>query len=852
MNARNYGKMFEDPVQPMDARVADLMRRLTREEKISLLSETAPAIERLGIKAYNHGNEGLHGVVRPGRFTVFPRPTGLAATFNPALVHEMAVCIGDEARARHNELGGALDGEASRGKLGNRFNGLLTLWSPNVNMVRDPRWGRVGETYGEDPFLTGVMGAAFVSGLQGDDDRYLKTIATPKHYTANNEEHNRFECKADIPERWLREYYLPAFRRCVTEGKAASIMAAYNAVNGVPCSANKMLLSDILRDEWGFDGYVVGDMWSPAFVFKRHRYRETLEEAAAACLDAGLDLDSAFQLFPALPAAFEKELCAEKDLDRALARVLRGRFRLGLFDPPGSVPYDRIPPDVVGCSKHHALALRLGRESIVLLKNDPPAGKPERMLPLDAATCGHVAAVGPNMHTWRHTTYSCEKGSVHAPVTPLQGLKELLGDGRVSAVPWLPSSQELSIIESPFLMPAAGAGTGLCGEYYSDRSGSRKAAERLDAVVAFDRRILPDPLFGESPLGVRWTGFMQPPRSGTYTLAVESDGGFELSVDGSVVLATREKGEVRVWRCDIDLTADVPVSLCLTYLDGDDSPAVIGLKWRIPAGEVFPGRQAEALKAAECVVAFMGLNERYTDEGRDRMCLDLPAEQQAYLEALYSINSRIILVLLNGEPLAINWAAEVCPAIVEAWFPGECAGTVIADVLFGRYNPAGRLPMTIYKSTDQLPPFDDYDISKGRTYMFLDDEPLYPFGHGLSYTTFAYGAISARQVDDAVVAYSVGLDVTNTGDREGDEVVMVYARHEGWPEPAPKCKLVAFNRVFIPAGETVHVELPVHAQDLMSWSVQDQCWHMHEGVITFFVGEHCVIPVRDEPKWNRQ
>jgi len=291
---------------------------------------------------------------------------------------------------------------------------------------------------------------------------------------------------------------------------------------------------------------------------------------------------------------------------------------------------------------------------------------------------------------------------------------------------------------------------------------------------------------------------------------------------------------VRVWDCDVAFAADSPVSLCLKYADGEETPAVIALNWKIPAGEIFSDAHVTALQAADRVVAFMGLNERYTDEGKDRMYLDLPADQQTYLEALYEINPRIVLVLLNGEPLEIIWAALKLPAIVEAWFPGECAGTAIADVLFGRYNPAGRLPMTIYKSADQLPPFDDYDISKGRTYMFLDEAPLYPFGHGLSYTTFEYGEITARKADDDTVAYSVAVDVTNTGDRDGDETVLVYARHEGWPEPAPKQKLVAFRRVPIPAGKTIRVTLPVLTQELMSWSVEDQCWRMHDGTVQFF------------------
>lgn len=804
-----YKHPFRNPDLSVKDRVKDLLGRLTRDEKIALLSETAPPIPRLGIDGYNHGNESLHGVVRPGSFTVFPRPMGLAATFNPKLIGEMASAIGDEARARYNELGHVCSG----GKFGNRYNGLLTFWSPTVNMARDPRWGRTGETYGEDPLLTSRMGAEYVSGLQGDG-HHIKAVATPKHFVANNEEHNRFSCKANIPERSLREYYLKGFEGCVKDGGALSIMAAYNAVNGVPCSVNPKLLNTILRDEWGFEGYVVGDLWSPKFVKEKHNYTETWEETAAACIKAGLDLDSGCKPYKHLASAIDQGLCTEEDVDRSLGRILSCRFRLGMFDPDENVSYNNLPPDTVGCELHQRLALQLARESLVLLKNEPAASGNGKLLPFDDSV-KRIAVLGPCVSLYKHPDYSLEALSGGSPVTPIDGFRAICDKRNIelTTVNWdcLSSDSVLRVIDGKYftpLVPTVKEPYGLTAHYFdnTDLSGEPFGV-RVDSRIDINRQAyMPDDFVNRSALSIRWQGRLAPPVSGTYSLDFKWQDGLRLRINDLLLIDHWDQAGSQT--IEIDLQADTPVDILIEYRN-TSANAVVKCRWAIPQITDYDPLDAIS-EELDAVILVMGLDGNDTGEGRDRMDLNLPQQQSDIIRKVYERNPNVVLVLMNGTAVAINWEKAHLPAILEAWYPGEKAGQALTEVLWGMVNPGGKLPLTFYRSTEDLPPFNDYDISHGRTYQYFDGDVLFEFGHGLSYTTFAYANLRVEYVNDRD-AVRVSFDLKNTGEREGDEVIQVYARYRGDSPQMPIKQLKAFQRVHLASGteETVEALVPL-------------------------------------------
>jgi len=666
----NPGPAYQDVTLPLEIRVADLVARLTLEEKVSQMVHAAPAIERLGIPQYNWWNECLHGVARAGIATVFPQAIGLAATWNVDLVHCIAVAISDEARVKHHE--------AVRQGVRDIYKGL-TFWSPNINIFRDPRWGRGQETYGEDPYLTARLGVAFVRGLQGDDARYLKLVATPKHFAVHSgpeAERHRFDARVD--ERDLRETYLPAFEACVKEGQAVSIMGAYNRTNGEPCCASPTLLGKILRQEWGFDGYVVSDCWAIGDIYKHHKVVATVEEAAALAVQAGCDLNCG-EAFGALLAAVAQGLIAEETINRAVQRLFTARFRLGLFDPPEMVPYAQIPFAVNDSPEHRALALQAARESIVLLKNQ------NHCLPL-RQDIKSIAVIGPNADD-ATVLLGNYHGTPSQSVTPLQGLQ-----ARVSPA--------TAVLYAP--------GCDLLDEDTASFAAAIALAKRADVVIFV--------------------------------------GGISQQVEG-------EEGQ---------------------------REGVAG------------GRRSRG----------------------DRDDLNLPSVQEKLLQALHATGKPVILVLLNGSALAVNWASEHLPAIVEAWYPGEEGGTALAEVLFGDYNPAGRLPVTFYKSVADLPPFEDYRM-EGRTYRYFRGEPLFPFGYGLSYTTFAYShlRLSARTIAPTETL-TVSVDVQNVGQRAGDEVVQLYTSDVVASVPVPIRQLGGFTRLHLKPGEKQTVTFTLSPRQL--------------------------------------
>jgi beta-glucosidase len=670
-------------------RARELIEKMTLDEKISQMMYAAPAIEHLGIPAYNWWNECLHGVGRAGIATVFPQAIGLAATWNVPLIHQVAVVIADEARAKHHE--------SLRNNIHDIYTGL-TFWTPNINIFRDPRWGRGQETYGEDPFLTARMGVAFVKGLQGEDPTYLKLVATPKHYAVHSgPEHARHMFDVQPTPRDLWETYLPAFEVCIREGEAASIMGAYNRVNSEPACASPTLLQTILRDQWGFDGFVVSDCGAIGDIYLHHRTVASAAEAAALAVNAGCDLECG-QTYGALKEAVEQGLLEVATLDESLVRLFTARFQLGMFDAPEQVPYAQIPLSVNDSPEHRALALTSARESLVLLKNEA------QFLPL-ANTLQRIAVIGPNAHE-PNNLLGNYNGTPSTSVTPLEGIQARVNAG--TAVTY-----------------ARG-----CGIFEQDTSGIAEA------------------------------------------------------------VALAQQAEVVIF-----------VGGLSQALEGEE-----GQQEGLPAGLVTQG---------------------------DRLRIDLPDIQATLLQALYETGTPIVLVLLNGSAVAIKWAHDHVPAILEAWYPGEEGGTALAEALFGDYNPGGRLPVTFYKSVDDLPAFEDYRMTE-RTYRYFTGEPLYPFGYGLSYTRFEYSnlALSGTQLtEDGTL--TVAVDVTNVGELGGDEVVQVYvsANRPGYPLR----QLAAFQRIHIAAKASQKLTFTLSAAQFTR-VLDDGTRVLESGEFTIFVG----------------
>ncbi len=810
---------FRNSNLPERERLLDLLSRMTIEEKIGLLRATSYEISRLGIQKYFHGNEALHGVVRPGRFTVFPQAIGLASTWNTVLMKRVSTAISDEARGRWNELDrGRLQQEA--------YSDLLTFWSPTVNMARDPRWGRTPETYGEDPYLSGAMGTAFVRGLQGEDEKYLKIVSTPKHFAVNNEEHNRFVCNVKVSEKQLREYYLPAFERCVKEGKAASIMSAYNAINDVPCTLNPWLLTKVLREDWGFDGYVVSDCGGPGLLVHGHKYVKTKEAAATLSIKAGLDLECGDEIFyEPLLNAYKQYMVSQADIDTAAYRVLRARMRLGVFDAPGLNPYDKISAEVIGSAEHKELALETARQSIVLLKNQ------KNMLPLNPRKVKSIAVVGINAASCEFGDYS--GAPVNEPVSILQGIRNRVGDKvKVVHAPWKSAKDGMEIIQGSYYPE------GLRAEYYSNTHFGGGPKVRNEEWLNFEpANQAPDPFLPKSPLSIRWTGKLRPTVTGQYTFSFSSDDGCRLFLDGKQLIDAWDGHAVRADTATVYLEAGRDYQLKAEYYDTRDY-AIARLHWRIPSVSQkaridMYGEAGKAVRECEMVVAVLGINKMIEREGQDRYDIHLPEDQQEFIREIYKLNPNTVVVLVAGSSLAINWMDENIPAIVNAWYPGEQGGTAVAEVLFGDYNPGGRLPLTYYNSLDELPAFDDYDVTKGRTYQYFTGKPLYPFGYGLSYTSFQYSNLEVKESGDQL---SVSFRVKNTGKLAGDEVSQLYVRLPERGEVIPLKELKGFQRTTIGKGATEKITIDLKKSDLRYWDDQQKAFVTPAGEYTLFVG----------------
>jgi beta-glucosidase len=809
---------YRDLNRTFEERAADLVSRMTLEEKIAQLGNNAPAIPRLDVPAYEWWNEALHGVARAGSATVFPQAIGLAATFDPQLMHEVATVISDEARAKHHDF-------ARRGLRG-RYQGL-TFWSPNINIFRDPRWGRGQETYGEDPWLTARLGVAFVKGLQGDDPKYRKVDATAKHFAVHSgPEADRHHFDVHPSERDLYETYLPAFQALVQEGGVAAVMGAYNRVYGESASASPRLLQQILRKDWGFSGYVVSDCDSIEDIYKHHKIVGTAAEAAALGVRYGCDLDCG-KTYDALLPAVRQKLVSEAEIDAALRRLMLTRFKLGMFDPPERVRWAQIPYAVNQAAEHDALARRVARASIVMLKNDG-------VLPL-SRDLGTIAVVGPTADEIM-SLLGNYYGTPAAPMTILQGIRDAVGPKTrvlysrgADLVEGREEPRAAPLIDAAYLRPEPGSKQqGLKGEYFKGRDfAGAPVMTRVDARIAFrwDRGAPTDDLaargelsganvLGGDDFSVRWTGQLLAPVSGRYELIVGANDGVRLFIDNREVSSSWESVDRLTSRSVfVELEAGRAHDLRLEYFE-DIRDAEVRLAWRRPGAKAPFDEAIEIARASDVVVFVGGLTGDVEGEemkvsypgfaGGDRTDLRLPGSQRKLLEALHATGKPVVLVLTTGSALAVDWAQAKLPAILVSWYPGQRGGNAVADVLFGDANPSGRLPVTFYKDSERLPPFDDYDM-KGRTYRYFEGEPLYPFGHGLSYTHFEYSDLKVETGETVQAA----VTIKNTGSRAGDELVQLYVRQVDPKQPRALQDLRGVARVSLKPGESRRVPFTI-------------------------------------------
>jgi beta-glucosidase len=836
---------YLDTKLPPAERAHDLVGRMTLDEKVAQLEDWATAIPRLGIPDYQTWNEALHGVARAGYATVFPQAIGMAATWDPAIVHAMGNVISTEARAKYNE--------AQRQGNHRIFYGL-TFWSPNINIFRDPRWGRGQETYGEDPFLTSRLGVAFVHGVQGEDLDHLRAVATSKHFAVHSgPESLRHGFNVDPSARDLEETYLPAFRATVTEGNVQSVMCAYNSIDEWPACTNKMLLKDHLRDAWGFEGFVVSDCGAIVDVNAGHKKTADVTHSAALAIQAGTDLSCSIWTpgFNTLGDAVHQGLVSEDLITQAAERLYTARFKLGLFDPPGANPLDKVQFTNAGSIPNRQTSLKAAEESIVLLKNSG-------ILPFKTAP-GHIAVIGPTADLLP-SILGNYVGTPLNPVTPLDGMVKQF---RSSPILYAQGSTLAAGVGVPVPRTAFGMDKGLKTEFFAtpDWTGRPVASFSEPAVQTDWENAHPVREIETNNYSVRWSGALAVPAPGHYVFTLESGDSFPYSpvetyrfiLDGKVLSegSLRQGGDLsamgnfhsapgasptappqqtnhRIPSIPVDFTDTNPHQFRLEYSHtGDQAGGGLTLSWVAPADAQLAEAVSQA-QQADVVVAFVGLSPQLEGEemnikidgfnGGDRTSLDLPAPQQKLLEALAATGKPLVVVLQSGSAVALNWANQHAQAVLEAWYPGVEGGDAIAHTLAGVNNPAGRLPVTFYASLDGLPAFTDYNFktaTSGRTYRYFAGKPLWGFGYGLSYTTFTYSPVKLSA--DTVKAgdpIAATVTVTNSGPVAGDEVVEAYVKTP--QKDGPIQTLAGFERVNIPPGQSKDVIITLDPRTLSS------------------------------------
>ena len=799
---QSYEYPYQNPKLPVEERVENLMSLLTPEEKIGLLMNKNISIDRLGIPSYNWWSEACHGVCQDG-YTVYPQYIGLSATFNPELVFDVFDSVSDEARANWNRSEREFNVD-----FGARYypgNPELSFWCPNVNIVRDPRWGRGQESPGEDPYLSSVMGVQTVKGMQGDDDRYYKTHACAKHYAVHSgPEPLRHRMDVSVSQRDLWETYLPAFKALVTEADVREVMCAYHRYESIPCCSNERLLVDILREKWGYEAIVLTDCDAINNYYTKGQH-ETQPDAKHASADAilhGTDLECGIS-FIALKDALKEGMIKESDLDGHLRRVLTGRFELGMFDPAEMLPWANLGPEVISSEANDALAVQSAREGMVLLKN-------EGVLPL-SKDVRKLLVVGPNAD-------NVEMLNGNYGGTPTDEHKRSILEGIRRAVPGAEIIYDKACeLEDEYtttsLMDAFNGGKGLLASFYGDRKVGGKA--KLERNYASDIEFSTFGAWGfaegvdADDVAVKLSGTLLPDFSGKVNYNISSDNGYILKVNGKVVEKAAAGGRMRRWGKpqykSFEVTAGKPVNVEVEYVRGSGPYAMLSATFCRRELTRFDALAAKAADA-DAIIVIGGITARQEGEGGDRPDIELPAVQQSLLKAMHATGKPVVFVNCSGSAMALASVEDQYDALIQAWYGGQGGAYALADIIFGDYNPSGKLPVTFYASTDQLPDFLNYDMD-GRTYRYFEGSPLYPFGYGLSYTSFEYGkAKLSKKSVKAGAGVDVTIPVTNCGDRDGEEVVQVYVKSLDNPE-APLKALKGFEKVNIKAGKTVNVKV---------------------------------------------
>lgn len=825
---------FRNPDLPIEERIEDLLSRLTPEEKVGQMMHETPAIERLGIPPYDWWNEALHGVARAGQATVFPQAIGMAATFDDEAVLRTFTMVSDEARAKYHHYQANQEYDRYKG---------LTFWTPNINIFRDPRWGRGMETYGEDPYLTTQMGVAVTKGLQGDDENYFKTHACAKHYAIHSgPEWNRHEFNAEATPRDLYETYLPAFEALVKQGNIQEVMCAYNRFEGEPCCGNDKLLIDILRNSWGYKGIIlsdcgaIDDFWVKDKNTPRHESHPDRESASVDAVLSGTDLECGAS-YRILTKALEHGTISEKDLDVSLRRLLRGRFELGMFDPDERVPYAQIPYSVVESPEHVAQAREMARKSIVLLKNQ------NNRLPLDK-NLKKIAVVGPNAadSTMLWSNYN---GFPTKTTTILEGIRAKVPNTEVVYELGCNHTADFVITDLGNYITNS-TGQGFTAEYFNntDFSGEpvyKGVAKELHYTTGGNTQFAPN--VNLSNFTARFTGVFEAPIDGPIEFKLSGNDAFRLFIDTAKVAEvwSNEYGAERIYTLQAEKGKKYPVKIEYMQLLGSaDLNFTVGVRTPVDYQAT-----ANKVKDADVIVYVGGISPRLEGEEMpvdaegfrkgDRTNIEIPKVQKEMVKALVATGKPVVYVVCTGSALALNWENEHVDAILNAWYGGQEGGTAVADVLFGDYNPAGRLPITFYKSVDQLPDFQDYSM-KGRTYRYMTQTPLYPFGYGLSYTTFAYsnGALTKTKIA-ANEGVTLTFDVANTGKRDGDEVAQVYVKNPNDPA-GPIKALKAFKRISTKAGETQKVSVQLAPESFQSFNDKTQTMEIRPGKYQLLYG----------------
>ena len=811
-----------DPSLPMEQRVNDVVSRLTLEEKVKQMLNATPAIPRLGIPAYDWWNETLHGVARtPFRVTSYPQAIGMAATWDSASLYRMADYSALEGRAIYNKA-------IESGRTRERYLGL-TYWTPNINIFRDPRWGRGQETYGEDPFLTAMLARAFVRGLQGDDPKYLKAAACAKHFAVHSgPEPSRHVDNFNPTAYDLWDTYLPAFKELVTNANVAGVMCAYNAVNTQPCCANDLLMNDILRKQWKFTGYVTSDCWAIDDFFKYHKTHKDSVTAAVDGVVHGTDIECGTSVYYTLYNGVKSGLIKEEQLDVSLRRLFMIRYRLGMFDPPSMVKYAQTPASALEAPEHKALALKMAQQSIVLLRND------KNVLPL-SKKIKKIAVIGPNADN-RISILGNYNGIPSEVVTALQGIKAKLGkDAEIIYEKAINFTNDTLLAYADVSSQYSWDGKqGFKAEYFNNKE------LKDQPIVKIENKIDNSWQEGEAVTGdirannfsARYTANFTAAKDGDITFEVEADDGYRFLINGKETLNAWQRNRWGARTYKLQTKKDSVYKIVLEYWQGEGKANVKlragnfertnynALVNRIKDSDViiYVGGISPQLEGEEMRVDFPGFN------GGDRTTIQLPAVQTELMKTLKTSGKPVVFVMMTGSAIAIPWENENLPAIINAWYGGQSAGTAIADVLFGDYNPAGRLPVTFYKSDSDLPAFSDYSMNN-RTYRYFKGEALYPFGYGLSYTSFKYDMLKvpASTVKDKKII--VSARITNTGKIDGEEVAELYVSHQNDNVKGPLRALKGFQRISLKAGESKVIQFELASEQL---SLIDETGKMYQ------------------------